>query len=368
MSSNAATALVQHALSTIHFIAETKNPELNLVTSNLDVIQRWGKIRKVVWYFFLEDYINQVDPYKSTKLFKKKLSIIISSQPYSTNSALAQLCKQACDVFNRLIVISNNELPAAKRYPEEDLHVHFADEERYGLRLEKIKVNGNGGAILKGPGKAISLEEYAILFRKQQDSSPFSPPLEPPKKPCASPQKQLSEAASAKSKLEGPAAALSQISEGSKKPSPVLEDPMGLDSLQIGGSSVITKQPASSPERSFSISPASSSSNGLSDSSPLPFPRDMQEGLSSPESLLRHLAPVHQREKAKDEALPHNPAEQARESSALPSFPSEEESAVSAPVLQSEDRSASLHSHCHQEGSHAPAFHISLRASDEKKR
>ena len=70
MSSNAATARVQDALATIHTIAETKNPESSIVTSTLDIIQRWGKIRKIVWYCFLDEYFNQVNPYKSTKLFK----------------------------------------------------------------------------------------------------------------------------------------------------------------------------------------------------------------------------------------------------------------------------------------------------------
>ena len=162
MSINLSSQKLQQALETIHLFAETPHEPSTVVTANLEVINRWGRVRKIFMYWFIGGYLNQLQPKKSIKEFKCRLATILTSDSYDSN--LARTCAKACRTFNRLIKTTNLELAAAQQSPEADLIVDLKAEEQRCAQQEKIPANVNGGAIIRGPGKELTREEYDQLL------------------------------------------------------------------------------------------------------------------------------------------------------------------------------------------------------------
>ncbi len=168
-----ATDALQHAKETMFQFAETSESAHKVITEKLELIPRWSKAKQTFLYFFLDDYLRQLQPRESKRKFQKRLQRVINSDGY--NEHLAQVCSRACKVFNQLIVETNRESPPATRAKNESrllIDFHHAEAQQ---TKEAPSPYRNGATLIKGPeGGGMSAEEYeALLGRIPTEAGPL---------------------------------------------------------------------------------------------------------------------------------------------------------------------------------------------------
>lgn len=175
MSVHIPPGVFQQSLDSIHLFAETSESSQKVITANLDLIDRWGWLKKLFFYFSLNSYLDQLRPQASTELFRNRLVTVVTSEKYTAH--LAQTCVKACRVFNKLIVATDKELPKSRRC---DLSMLLVDFQKIELQRAAPYVpssgngTGNGGALIAGPGNGMTIQEYDTLFTASKEGAAHS--------------------------------------------------------------------------------------------------------------------------------------------------------------------------------------------------
>ncbi len=116
---------LSQSLATIHLFAQTPETSARVVTANVELINQWGRLRKIFMCCFKGGYLCQLHPKEATEEFKARLLTVISSDEY--NGKMPEACAKACITFNQLIRKTNSELHPSKRVPEEALLVDLSE-------------------------------------------------------------------------------------------------------------------------------------------------------------------------------------------------------------------------------------------------
>lgn len=118
------------AKETIRMFAETKPDASLVVTKDLEIVERWGILRKIFCCCMRERYLRTLTPTKSVERFKARLRVLLSSDAYKSNPELGVVCERACAAFNRLIKETNKESRGIQKAEEEDLCIDLEEEKR----------------------------------------------------------------------------------------------------------------------------------------------------------------------------------------------------------------------------------------------
>ena len=154
----------QQAMDTIQELAETPSTASVVLSSTLEIIDRWSFLHKIFCRCCLNGYLRQLNPKKSVDRFRCLLSVALSTQPQDSAPGLLETCTKACDTFNRLIVVTNNESHPNKKIPEEKLHVDIEQEINKARVPQKIQKSRSEQLLTGRPGNRISHEDYDALF------------------------------------------------------------------------------------------------------------------------------------------------------------------------------------------------------------
>lgn len=116
------SSALEASVQTIEHLAQCTDAELTskILSSNLTITSPWSRWHKLFSYFSLNSYYDQLDPKQAMETLKNRLSAIIQHEP---SEERLRTCAKACDVFHRLILRTNRELPSEKQVPATDLHI-----------------------------------------------------------------------------------------------------------------------------------------------------------------------------------------------------------------------------------------------------
>lgn len=162
------------AKETIRNFAETNQDTSVVVTKALEIVDRWGPVRKFFCCCWREEYLRQLDPAKSSLRFREGLEIILSSKEFKSNVALKDVCERACATFNRLIRETNKELPSNRQvFDEKQLCVNLEEEISRIASQEKKPIRRT--KLVRGDtAEAFTREDYDRILGDTTES-----PLQP---------------------------------------------------------------------------------------------------------------------------------------------------------------------------------------------
>ncbi len=151
------------AVEIIHKFAEAVDTNGVVITADLDLIWRWGALRKAFCSCCKQWYLHQLDPQKSVEEFRRHLVTVLNTKTVDDNPNFRATCARACAAFNRLIVVTNEETPSPVSRPE-GLILHFDELTHQRCHVGRIEGNGDGASIITGPGEGFSPRTYAQLL------------------------------------------------------------------------------------------------------------------------------------------------------------------------------------------------------------
>ena len=154
----------RQSVDLIHQLSECQNVASSVITANLELIPRWSTARKLLFNIGQGTYLHQLDPRKSAETFRRHLVSALATETFDVNPSFRDTCAKACDVFNRLIVVTNGELPPSQQAADGDLILDFQELIRHGPHFGRIEGNRDGAYIVIGPGRGMSREKYDRLF------------------------------------------------------------------------------------------------------------------------------------------------------------------------------------------------------------
>jgi hypothetical protein len=127
------------AKQTMRTFAETNQDASVVVTKALEIVDRWGPMKKFFCCCYRGEYFRQLDPAKSATRFRDGLEVILSSREFKSNNvALKDLCERACATFNRLIRETNKQAPRDRQVSDEKkLCVNLEEELRIASQEKK---------------------------------------------------------------------------------------------------------------------------------------------------------------------------------------------------------------------------------------